>query len=93
MLNQTIVLLSLSLALLAITAYAGARGLAKGGGRRLVWSCLLLLTVALAVRNGLPLWVAINVGLYDFIDALLAFAAAFSLSCAAVALLRVPSWR
>lgn len=93
MLNQTIVLLALSLVLLAIAAYAGARGLARGGGRRVVWLCLLLLTGLLAARNGMPLWVAVHVGLYDFVDALLAFGAAFCLSCAAVALLRVSSWR
>ena len=93
MLNQTIVLFALSLLLLSISGYASVRGLTRGGDRRLVWGCLLLLALLLAVRNAMPLWVAVTIGLYDFTDALLAFAAAFSLTCAAIALQRVLTWR
>lgn len=88
MLNQTIFLLTLSLLLLAFGALAALRGLRYGRGLRLAWACLLLAAASMALRNLMPLWVAVQVGLYDYLDAVLAFTGAFCVCCAAIALSR-----
>lgn len=93
MLNQTIFLLVLSLLLLLLGSLAAMRGLQRGGGLRLAWGCLLLVAASMALRNVLPLWIAYQVGLYDYVDAVLAFAGAFCLCCAAIALSRRPAGR
>ena len=93
MLHQTIFLLVLSLLLLVLGSLAALRGLRRGGGLRLAWACLLLAAASMALRSAMPLWVAVQVGLYDYLDAMLAFAGAFCLCCAAIALSRQPAGR
>lgn len=93
MLNQTIFLHFLSLLLLLFGFLAALRGLRRGGGLRLAWGCLLFAAAIIALRSAMPLWVAFQIGLYDYLDAVLAFAGAFSLCCAAIALSRHPAGR
>lgn len=92
-LHQTIFLLVLSLLLLLLGAIAALRGLRRRGGLRLAWGCLLLAAASMALRSAMPLWIALQIGLYDYLDAVLAFAGAFCLCCAAIALSRQPVGR
>lgn len=93
MLHQTIFLLVLSLALLLLGSVAALRGLRRGRGLRLAWGCLLLAAASMGLRSVMPLWVALQIGLYDYLDAVLAFAGAFCLCCAAISLSRHPAGR
>ena len=93
MLNQTIFLHILSLLLLLFGGLAALRGLRHGGGLRLAWGCLLFAATTMALRSAMPLWVAVQIGLYDYLDAVFAFAGAFCLCCGAIALSRHPLGR
>lgn len=93
MLNQTIFLLALSLLVLVFGGLAALRGLHRGGGLRMAWGCLLLAAASMLLRNAMTLWITLQVGLYDYFDALLTFAAAFCVCCTAIALSRLPPGR
>lgn len=81
MLNETIALLAFSTLLQAAAASLAGWGYLAAGQRRWVWLCLIGACTFSGLRSAIPFWVAINVGLYDYRDALLTlFTAIFCLA-------------
>lgn len=93
MLHQTIVLFTLATFLQATAAIGAWYGFITAGERRWAWLCLLGASLCGGVRNAIPLWIALRVGLYDGRDAWLAIVIAAFFLLAVIGLLGISGGR
>ncbi len=84
MLRETIIIYGGCTFLHAAAAALAWWGHQDSAGRAWIWLCVVGANVLWGLRSAIPFWVAINVGLYDFRDALVsALAATFCLAAVA----------